>query len=112
MTESHVQYDEPSDTLYVLFGPRREATGLELSDQILLRVDRREQVAVGLTILNYSVLAQSTEIGPRSVALSGLRQLPIELQELALRLLKAAPVRDFLALSVYTPEDQIGRAHV
>lgn len=63
MTESHVQYDEPSDTLYVLFGPRREATGLELSDQILLRVDRREQVAVGLTILNYSVLAQSTEIG-------------------------------------------------
>ena len=47
MTEPQIRYDEPSDTLYVSFAPGESATGLELSDHILLRVDKRRRTAIG-----------------------------------------------------------------
>jgi uncharacterized protein YuzE len=35
-------YDEISDTLYVSFAPGEKATGIELSDHILLRINKAE----------------------------------------------------------------------
>lgn len=46
------------------------ATGIELDEHILLRVNKAERRAVGLTIFDYSVLAQPTELGPRSLPLA------------------------------------------
>lgn len=66
MEEPTIRYDEPSDTLHVEFVAGRSATGLELNENILLRVDKVARVAIGLTVLNYSLLAQRTEMGPRS----------------------------------------------
>ncbi|MBA2244109.1 MAG: DUF2283 domain-containing protein [Gemmatimonadetes bacterium] len=103
MSEPRIRYDDTSDTLYIAFAPGARATGLELNDHILLRVDQANRVAVGLTLLNFSLLAQPTEMGPRSFALTGLAHLPGESRELALALLRSTPVRDFLALSAYTP---------
>ncbi|HKP74975.1 MAG TPA: DUF2283 domain-containing protein [Longimicrobiaceae bacterium] len=102
MAEPEIRYDEPSDTLYILFAPGESATGLELSDHILLRVDRRRRRAVGLTLLDFSIITQQTEIGPRSFPLSGLIRLSPELRDLAIELLQSQPVSDYLSLSAFT----------
>lgn len=72
-------YDEPSDTLTVSFAPGRSATGIELNEHILLRVDTGAREPMGLTIFEFSVLAQLTEMGPRSFPLSGLADIAPEL---------------------------------
>ncbi|MGH9754990.1 MAG: DUF2283 domain-containing protein [Blastocatellia bacterium] len=103
MSEPTTKYDEISDTLYVSFAPGEAATGIELNEHILLRVNKAERRAVGLTIFDYSALAQPTELGPRSLPLDGLNELSLELRELALEILRTSPVQDILSLSAYTP---------
>jgi uncharacterized protein YuzE len=103
MTEPVFNYDEVSDTLYVSFEPNTKATGIELNDHILLRIDKAERRAIGLTFFEYSVLAQKTEIGPRSFPLTGLAELSEELREVVLYILQQPPVNRVLSLSAYTP---------
>jgi len=103
MTKPNYNYDEISDTLYVSFFPGEKATGIELNDHILLRIDEKEQKAIGITFFEYSILAQKTEFGPRSFPLSGLSQLPSELREIVHGILLNPPVSDILTLSAYTP---------
>jgi uncharacterized protein YuzE len=103
MTEVQIRYDEPSDTLYISFAPGEAATGLELSDHILLRVDKRTRSAIGITLFDFSLLAQQTDLGPRSFPLSGLAKLSPELRELAVTLLQREPVSEYLSLSAFSP---------
>ena len=103
MTPPVLRYDETSDSLYISFAPGENATGIELNEHILLRINQAERRAVGLTLFDYSVLAQSTEMGPRSFPLSGLAQLSSELRDLVLEIVRRPPVSDFLTLSVYVP---------
>jgi len=103
MTTPIFNYDEVSDTLYVSFAPGEEATGIELNDHILLRVNKAECRAVGLTFFEYSLLAQRTEVGPRSFPLTGLAQLSDELRRVVLDIVLRPPVSDILSLSAYTP---------
>jgi uncharacterized protein YuzE len=109
MDQPTIRYDEPSDTLHVEFVAGRSATGLELNENILLRVDKAARAAVGLTVLNYSLLAQRTEMGPRSFALTGLAELSQPLRELALTLLLSEPVSEFLVVSAYSPAADLGQ---
>ena len=106
MVKPVINYDEASDTLYVSFEPGERATGIELSDHILLRIDKDRRKAIGLTFFEYSLLAQETEMGPRSFPLTGLVQLSDELRELVLSILRQPPVSDILFLSSYTPSFQ------
>ena len=103
MAKPNFNYDEISDTLYISFEPGAEATGIELNDHILLRINKRERRAIGVTLFEYSVLAQKTEVGPRSFPLTGLSRLSEELREMVLELLQRPPVKDILSLSAYTP---------
>jgi uncharacterized protein YuzE len=103
MTEPIYNYDEGSDTLYISFAPGEHATGIELTDHILLRINKQERRAVGITLFDYSVLAQQTELGPRSFPLAGFEELPTETRDIVLDILLQPPVRDILALSAYTP---------
>jgi uncharacterized protein YuzE len=103
MTKPIFNYDEMSDTLYVSFAPGEKATGIELNDHILLRINKKERRAIGLTFLDYSLLAQKTEVGPRSFPLTGLAELSDELREIVLDILLRPPVSDILVLSTYTP---------
>ncbi|MCL5280006.1 MAG: DUF2283 domain-containing protein [Planctomycetes bacterium] len=103
MGEPVLNYDETSDTLYVSFAPGEAATGIELNEHILLRIDRRERRAIGLTFFEYSILAQRTEVGPRSFPLTGLAELSEELRGVVLEILLHPPVSDILRLSAYTP---------
>jgi uncharacterized protein YuzE len=103
MNKPIFNYDEMSDTLYVSFSPGEKATGIELNDHILLRMNKQERRAIGLTFLDYSLLAQRTEVGPRSFPLTGLVELSDELREIVLEVLQRPPVSDILFLSSYTP---------
>lgn len=103
MIEPIFNYDEMSDTLYVSFAPGEKATGIGLNDHILLRINKKERRAIGLTFLDYSLLAQRTEVGPRSFSLTGLAEISEELREMVLDILQRPPVSDILFLSTYTP---------
>lgn len=96
-------YDELSDTLYVSFEAGTKATGIELNNNILLRIDKEKRKAVGITLLDFSLLAQSADFGPRSFPLTGLAELSDELRELVVEILQSPPARDILTLSTYTP---------
>jgi len=103
MTKPTFNYDEMSDTLYISFEPREKATGIELNDHILLRINKKEHKAVGLTLFEYSLLAQKTEIGPRSFPLTGLAELSDELRGIVLDIMLHPPVSNILFISTYTP---------
>ncbi|MBC8159980.1 MAG: DUF2283 domain-containing protein [Roseiflexaceae bacterium] len=103
MSIPNYKYDEISDTLTITFVPGALATGIELNDHILLRVDKVAQRAVGMSIFDYSVLAQPTEFGLRSLPLSGLDELSESTRDLVLAILQSEPVHSVLALSAYAP---------
>ena len=103
MTKPKFNYDEMSDTLYVSFEPGMKATGIELNDHILLRINKKERKVISLTFLEYSLLAQKTDVGPRSFPLTGLSELSDDLREIVLDILLSPPVSDILSLSAFTP---------
>jgi len=103
MTQPTTNYDEISDTLYMSFIPDTKATGIELSENILLRIDKDNRQVVGITFLNYSILIQKADFGPRSFPLTGLVKLPDETREIVMKILESSPVKEILSLSTYTP---------
>ena len=103
MTQPIFNYDEVSDTLYISFVPGEKATGIELTPHILLRLNKQERKAIGMTFLEYSLLAQKTEMGPRSFPLTGLSELSDDLKDIVIDVLQRPPVSDVLLLSSYTP---------
>ena len=103
MQQPSFRYDEISDTLSIVFVPGKVATGIELNEYLLLRVDKEMGQAVGLEIFEYSIVAQKTETGSRSLPLSGLTALSEQTRGLVVQILLHPPVSDFLSLSTYTP---------
>jgi len=103
MKEPRITYNEMSDTLYVSFEPGTKATGIELNEHILLRIDKKRRKSIGLTFFEYSVLVQKTDLGPRSFPLTGLAELSGELREVVMEILLSPPVSGFLSVSAFTP---------
>ena len=69
-------YNKEGDILYISFAPGERATNaVELNENILLRFNRAEQRAVGLTLMDFSILIERTTMGPRSFPLTGLADL-------------------------------------
>ena len=102
--EPTYSYDKDVDVLYISFSPGEKATtAVELNDNILLRFDKAEKRAIGLTLMDFSVLIQLTNLGPRSFPLTGLNDLEAEWQETVLEIIQKAPVNQILKMSAYTP---------
>lgn len=95
-------YDQETDILYISFSPgERATTAIELNDNMLLRLNRDERRAIGLTLMDFSVLAQSTEFGPRYFPLTGLADLEEEWQEMVMEIITRPPVSLVLKISAY-----------
>jgi hypothetical protein len=94
-------YDEEADILDIFFRENESATGIELTDHILLRLNQTTGQAVSLTLLHFSILTEQTEYGPRSYSLENLEDLPERLRELVARILTTTPVNQFLRLSYF-----------
>jgi uncharacterized protein YuzE len=103
MTQPITNYDSVSDTLYISFLPDVKATGIELNEHILLRIDKENRKAVGITFLNYSILIQKADFGPRSFPLTGLIKLSDDTREIVMEILENEPLKEILSLSTYTP---------
>ncbi len=95
-------YDREMDILYISFSPGEKATtAVELNDNVLLRLNREERRAVGLTLMDFSVLAQSTGFGPRYFPLTGLADLEEDWQEMVIEIITRPPVSLVLKVSAY-----------
>ncbi len=97
-------YVKEADVLYISFYPGEKATtAVELSDNILLRMNRAEKRAIGLTLMDFSVLAEITDLGPRSFPLTGLNELEPDWQDAVIDIITKPPINQVLKVSVYTP---------
>ncbi len=103
MDKPNFNYEKKNDTLYISFEPPVAATGIELNDHILLRINKAERKAVGLTFFDYSILTQQTTLGPRSFPLTGLDDLSDALRDMVMDILQHSPIKEILPLSAYTP---------
>ncbi len=91
-----------SDTLIVTFESRFKATGISLIEHILLRYDFEQHRPIGLNLLDYSILAQPTEMGLQSFRVAQLTELSQSEQDEVFQVLLSEPVNQFLSLSAYT----------
>ncbi len=105
MSEIKVNYDEEADVLYIGFDRSEHVTGVELADNILLRLDtgqttRTPPRAIGLTFISFSHMIGHSQDRPLNVPLANLRDLPEELWQAVLAVTTTPPVSDFLAVGL------------
>lgn len=103
MNETQVNYDQDADVLYVSFGRSEHVTGVELADNILLRLDTGKASgtapsAVGLTFISFARMMAHHRNKSLSVPLAKLRNLPDDLWQAVLTVLTTSPVSDFLGI--------------
>jgi uncharacterized protein YuzE len=91
MQPVRITYDPEGDILYITFGQPTAATGYQLSDQILLRVNPQSQQAAGLTMRNFSVHGQTAH----EIPLPGLEEDP-EVKPALMTIVGSPPVTHFL----------------
>ena len=97
-------YDKEVDVLYISFSPGEKATSaVELNDNMLLRFNRANKRAIGLTLMDFSILVQLTDLGPRYFPLSGLSELEPDWQDMVIEIITKPPVNQILRVSAYTP---------
>ena len=113
-THVRLVYDREADILEIFFGQNEPATGVELTDHILLRISSQTRRAISVTVLHFSILTEHTEYGPRSYALDKLDEVPEDLRELILHVVNTMPVRQFLKLTHFqaSPTEQIPVTYV
>ncbi|MBI3913801.1 MAG: DUF2283 domain-containing protein [Chloroflexi bacterium] len=103
MSEIKTNYDKEADVLYVSFGHSEHVTGVELADNILLRLDTGKAAgtpprAVGLTFISFARMRAHYQDKPLSVPLANLRNLPEDLWQAVLAVVTTPPVSDFLSV--------------
>ena len=93
------EYDAEGDVLDVYFSERRPAWTIELTDHIMLSIDRQTGQAVALSFLDFTELIRPTPLGPRSFPLTGLADLPLVERDLVVKVLLTPPVKAWLDVS-------------
>jgi len=100
-----INYDREADVLYVSFGHSEHVTGVELADNILLRLDIGKATgepprAVGLTFISFSRMMAHHRDKPLRISLDRLRNLPDDLGQAVMDVVTTAPVSDVLAVGL------------
>jgi uncharacterized protein YuzE len=102
MREFRVKYDDPSDTLSIIFESGiKSVMSILLGEHLLVRVDRNQEKVVTIEIMNYSILSRTTAMGMPSFPLPELLKLSQVHQNLICDVLLSDPVNRFLNLSAY-----------
>ncbi len=110
----HLKYDQEGDVLDVYFAADHPVWTIELTDNIMISIDRSKRQAVRLTLLDFTELIRPTPFGPRSFPLTGLADLPIHERDLVVEILTTSPVDAWLDISsVQTmPDSPFAVAHL
>lgn len=105
-------YDQEADVLYVSFGRSEHVRYVNLTDNLVLRLDTGREThqpprAVGLTFISFEAMRAQLGGKPLTVPLTNLRNLPEELWQAVLAVISTAPVSDVLdvtfAIDVQAP---------
>ena len=99
----HLAYDDECDILEVVFKGVEANCAIELTDHVLLRFNLERERAAGLSVLDFSLLARSTEMGPLSFSITGLDDLPKDMRRTVFKIVTTPPVNHFLKVSCFTP---------
>ena len=105
MSETKINYDRDADVLYVSFGRSQHVTGVELTDNVLLRLDTGKSSgepprAVGLTFISFARIMEAHKDRPLLIPLVNLRSLPEDLWQAVLAIVTTPPVSDFLSVGL------------
>jgi len=113
-TPVRLVYDQEADILEIFFGANEPATGVELTDHIMLRLHQQTKRAISLLMLDFSILTERTEYGPRSYPLNAFDDLPESLRDLVLQLVTSMPVSQFLKVSHFqaSPTERVPLTYV
>ena len=113
-TPVRLVYDHAADILEIFFGTNEPATGIELTDHIILRLHLQTKRAVSLLLLDFSILTERTEYGPRSYPLTTLHELPEEVRAVVLQVVTSMPVKQFLKVSHFqaSPTESVPLTYV
>ena len=100
-----INYDREADVLYVSFGHSEHVTGVELADNILLRLDIGKATgepprAVGLTFISFSRMMAHHRDKPLTISLDRLRDLPDDLWPAVIDIVTTPPVSDVLVVGL------------
>ncbi len=100
-----MNHDRDADVLYVSFGHSEHVTGVELADNILLRLDTGKATgepprAVGLTIISFSRVMAHHRDKPLAISLDRLRNLPDDLWQTVMDVVTTSPVSDVLTVGL------------
>jgi hypothetical protein len=100
-----INYDKDADVLYVSFGQSEHVTGVELADNILLRLDTGKATgdaprAIGLTFVSFSYMMAHHQDKPLTISLDQLRDLPDGLWQAVIDIVTTSPVRDVLEIGL------------
>jgi uncharacterized protein YuzE len=90
-TKINKYYDSEGDILYIDFKPAASAKGIQLTQNILLRVDGATGNALGLAIHNYTKIAAQGLV-------DSLTGLPSTDNQIVLQALNSKPLNEFLLL--------------
>ncbi len=113
-TPVRLVHDQEADILEIFFGTNEPATGVELTDHIILRLNQQTKRAISLLLIDFSILTERTEYGPRSYPLNTLDDFPESLRELVLQLVTSLPVSQFLKVSHFqvSPTERVPLTYV
>ena len=113
-TPVRLVYDHEADMLEIFFGTNEPATGIEITDHIMLRLNLQTKRAVSLLLLDFSILTEQTEYGPRSYPLTTLHSLPEETRAVVLQVVTSMPVKQFLKVSHFqaSPTESVPLTYV
>src|SRR5438128_2292437 len=97
-------YDSEADVLYVSFGRSENIRYINLTDNLVLRLDTGKETnqpprAVGLTFINYQAMRDRLGDKPMTVPLANLRNLPEDLWQAIIAVISTAPVSDVLEIA-------------
>ena len=100
-----INYDREADVLYVSFGHSKHVTGVELADNILLRLDSGKMAgepprAIGLTFISFAHMMAHHRDKPLKISLDRLRNLPDDLWQAVMDVVTTSPVSDVLAVGL------------
>ena len=100
-----INYDEDADVLYVSFGHSEHVTGVELTNNILLRLDTGKATgdvprAIGLTFVSFSRMMAHHRDEPLTITLERLRDLPDDLWQAVIGVVMTPPVSDVLEVGL------------
>lgn len=101
MSKIKYHYDKEADVLYVSFEHSEHVTGVELAENILLRLDTGKlgsapPKAVGLTFISFKHLMAHHQDKPLTISIDSLHNLPDDLWQATMTVITSSPVSDFL----------------